>query len=116
MFHNFWNKTIGHNSKIAQLEGPVNLPAASLQWGALPPHECPGYITKQSDGEVPALELWGMGSTPSLPSLPGPLWSRVIAPERVLSMDPIELFDIENECKQITYAELKFLKKNCLII
>ena len=26
-----------------------------------PPHECPGYDTKQSDGEVPAmLELWGM--------------------------------------------------------
>ena len=26
-----------------------------------PPHECPGYDTKQSDGKVPAiLELWGM--------------------------------------------------------
>ena len=26
-----------------------------------PPNECPGYDTKQSDGEVPAmLELWGM--------------------------------------------------------
>ena len=37
-----------------------------------PPNECPGYDTKQSDGEVPAvLELWGMRSTPSLPSLPG---------------------------------------------
>ena len=30
-----------------------------------------GYDTKQSDGEVPVmLELWGMRSTPSLPSLP----------------------------------------------
>ena len=39
-----------------------------------PPNECPGYDTKQSDGEVPAVpELWGMRSTPSLPSLPGPL-------------------------------------------
>ena len=38
------------------------------------PKECPGYDTKQSDGEVPAiLELWGMRSTPSLPSLTGPL-------------------------------------------
>ena len=43
--------------------------------------------TKHSDGEVPMmLELWGMQSTPSLPSLPGSLWSRVVAPERALSM------------------------------
>ena len=37
------------------------------------------------------LELWGMQSTPSLPSLPGPLWPRVEAPDRVLSMGQIEL-------------------------
>ena len=48
---------------------------APLQRGKTPPNECPGYDTKQSDGEVPAmLEIWGMRSTPSLPSLPGPLW------------------------------------------
>ena len=29
--------------------------------------------------------------TPLLPSLPGPLWSRVVAPDRVLSMGQIEL-------------------------
>ena len=41
---------------------------------------CPGYDTKQSDGEVPAmLELWGMRSTPLLLPLPGPLWPRVVA-------------------------------------
>ena len=41
------------------------------------------YDTKQSDGEVPAmLELWGMQSTPSLPSLPGPLWPGVVAPDK----------------------------------
>ena len=52
-----------------------------------PPNECPGYDTKQSDGEVPAvLELWGMRSIPSLPSLPGPLWPGVVAPDRALSM------------------------------
>ena len=51
------------------------------------PDECPGYDTKQSDGEVAAvLELWGMRSTPSLPSLPGPLWPGVVAPDRALSM------------------------------
>ena len=36
-------------------------------------------------------ELWGMWSTPSLPSLPGPLWPGVVAPDRVLSMGHIEL-------------------------
>ena len=57
-----------------------------LHRGVRPPpptNECPGYDTKQSDGEVPAvLELWGMRSTPSLPSLPGPLWPRVVAPDK----------------------------------
>ena len=32
------------------------------------------------------LELWGMGSAPSLPLLPGPLWSGMVAPDRALSM------------------------------
>ena len=55
--------------------------------GKTPPNECPGYDTKQSDGEVPAvLELWGIWSTPSLPSLPSPLWPGVVAPDRALSM------------------------------
>ena len=45
------------------------------------------YDTKQSDGEVPAVvEHLGMQSTPSLPSLPGPLWPGVVAPDRALSM------------------------------
>ena len=53
----------------------------------VPPNEFPGYDTKQSDGEIPAvLELWGMRSTPSLPSLPGPLWPGVVVPDRSLSM------------------------------
>ena len=57
----------------------------SVEW--YPRNECPGYDTKQSDGEVPAmLELWGMQSTPLLPSLPGPLRPRVVAPGRARSM------------------------------
>ena len=32
------------------------------------------------------LELWEMWSTPSLPALPGSLFSGVVAPDRVLSM------------------------------
>ena len=51
-------------------------------------HLCnPGYDTKQSDGEVPVmLGLWGMQSTPSLPLVLGPLWPRMVAPDRALSM------------------------------
>ena len=46
-----------------------------------PPNECPGYDTKHSDGDVPVmLGLWGIRSTTSLPSLPGPLGPDVIAP------------------------------------
>ena len=40
------------------------------------------------------LELWGMLCTPSLQSLSSTLWPGVVAPDRVLSMDQIELFDI----------------------
>ena len=53
---------------------------------------CPRYDTKQSDRGVPVmLELLGIRSIPSLPLLPGPLWPRVVALDRVLSMDQIEI-------------------------
>ena len=53
--------------------------------GQDPPQRVSRYDTKQSDAEAPVmLELWGMRSTPSLLSLPGPLWRRVVAPNRVL--------------------------------
>ena len=59
---------------------------------APPRNESPGYDTQQSDGEIPVmLELWGMRCTPLLPLFPSPLWSRVVAPKRVLSMGQIEL-------------------------
>ena len=55
------------------------------RWDLLP--EYPGFDTKQSHGEVPViLELWGMQSIPSLALLPGPLWLRMVAPDRALSM------------------------------
>ena len=48
-----------------------NSPTAPLQRDKTLPNECPGYDTKQSDGEVPVITgLWGMLSTPSLPLLP----------------------------------------------
>ena len=60
------------------------IPRLLLCRGVRPPFKvCPGYDTKQCDGEVPVmLELWGTRSTPSLPSLPGPLWPGVVAPDR----------------------------------
>ena len=82
-----WNKTVWHlNLCIAQSAGAVEYTVCTSAEGN-PPNECPVYDTKQSDGEVPAVrELWGMRSTPSLPSLPGPLWLGVVAPDRALSM------------------------------
>ena len=59
------------------------------------PNECPGYDTKHSDGKAPVmLELWRMRSIPSLPLLLGSLWPGIVAPDRVLSMGQIKLFDI----------------------
>ena len=62
-----------------------NTPTASLQRGKTPPplNKCPGYDTKQSEGEATVmLELWGKWSTPLLPTLQGPLWPRVVAPDK----------------------------------
>ena len=74
--------------------GLQNSLTASLQMGKTPsPNECPGYDTKQSDGEALVLEFWGMWSSSSLPSLPGPLWPGVLASDRVLSMSQIEVFE-----------------------
>ena len=52
--------------------------------GGKTPNKCPGYDINPSDGEAPViLELWGLWNTPLLPLLLGPLWPRVVAPERV---------------------------------
>ena len=66
----------------------------SVGWGCWQrvktlPNECPGYDTKQSDGEVPV--IWKKQSTPSLPSLPGSLWPGVVVPDSILSMGQIGL-------------------------
>ena len=41
-----------------------------------------------------------------LPLLPGPPRHGVGAPDRILSLDQIELFDIQSVCKQMTNAKL----------
>ena len=57
-----------------------------------PTNYCPGYDTKQSDVEFPViLELWGMQSTHSLPSLLGLFWPIGLVPDRVISMGQIEI-------------------------
>ena len=48
---------------------------------------CPGYGTKQFDGEASVmLDRWGMQSTSLLSSHPGLLWLGEVASDRVLSM------------------------------
>ena len=58
----------GYNTFLAQSAGAVEYPDCFSAEGVRPtPNECPGYDTKQSDGEVlEMLELWGMRSTPLL--------------------------------------------------
>ena len=77
------HKTRPIQTKICPVGWGCRIHRLLLCRGVTPPNECPGYDTKQSDGEVPAmLELWGIRSTPSLPSLPGPLWPGVVAPDK----------------------------------
>ena len=66
------------------------------RWIRPPPNEYPGCDIKPSDGEARLLEIWEMWSTSSLLLLPGPLWLAVVAPDRVLSMGQIELFNYLN--------------------
>ena len=75
--------------KLVQLAGAVEYTDYISTESKTPPMIV--LDTKQSDGEVS-----GMWSTPSLLLFPGPLWPGVVAPDRVLSMDQIELFDILN--------------------
>ena len=54
------------------------------------------YDIKQSDSEAPAVHLWEIWSTPSLPLLPGPLFTGAVVPDRVQSMTQTELVFIGN--------------------
>ena len=68
-----------------------------------PTNEYPRYGTEKSDGDVPVmLELWGMRSPPSLPSLPGPLRFEVVGPG---------IYGL-NRTKLCTYAKLNCLKQD----
>ena len=94
MLRAIMNKSWGQHPTPSQL-GLKNIPTALLLRGKTPPHVCPGYDIKQSNDEALVMrELWGIRSTPSLPSLSGPLKPSMVAPEMVLYMGQTELFDI----------------------
>ena len=77
-----WNKTV-FTITSAYFPDFKNTPTASLQKGMNPQQVSWIYDTNQSDGDVSVmLELWGMWSTPLLPSLPESRWPGVVAPDR----------------------------------
>ena len=64
---------------FAQFAGAVEYTDCFSVEGEDFPNECPDNDTKQSDGDVQVMpELWGMRSTPSVPSLPGLLRPAVV--------------------------------------
>ena len=78
---------------------------------------CPGCDSKQSDGEDPVLELWGMWSTPSLPLLPGPFWSRVIIPNSLIygsngTVKPLNYAKINDWCQIGLLEPLNCVERN----
>ena len=85
---------------IPELNNPIYSDVYKPSWhlcrGIIsPPNECPGYDTKKSDCKATVmLELWGIWITFLLPSLLGLLWPEVVAPDRVIAMGLMELFDI----------------------
>ena len=69
-----------------------------------PPRSVLDITLKPSNGQAPAVEIWRMGSSPSLLLFPGSHWPRVVTPDRVLSMGQIE----QNMCAN------KWLMLNCV--
>ena len=75
------------------------------------PNECPDYDIKQSGGKaLVILEFGGMWSAPSFVLLLGPLRLGMVATEKVISLDQIQLFNTYPVSKQITYTKLSCKK------
>ena len=78
--HLFHNKCFGYGGGIITHSNSWLFSSSfRIHWlylcrGVTPPNECPAYNIKLFDGKVPALEIWAMWCTPSLPSLPGQLY------------------------------------------
>ena len=93
----FKDCNLTNSREEAQFPGSVEYTDfVSAEWvRPLSPNECPRYDIKQSDDEAPALEFGGnVGVSLHCHFLPDLLTSGVVAPDRVLSIDQIELFDI----------------------
>ena len=59
---------------MAQMAGAIEYTDCISAEGYDSSNKCPRYDTKQSDDETSVMpKLWGMQSSPSLPSLPGAL-------------------------------------------
>ena len=99
IINGWWIRTPCHFSykktltqiKANRLELPI-IPASSLLRGEDSLNDCPGYDTKQSNGEAPViLQLQRMQRTPFLTLLPGLIWPGVAAPDWIISMGRIKL-------------------------
>ena len=75
-----WHERIMHLFPIAKSAGAVEYTDC---FSVRPLNKCPDMALNNL---MVMLELWGMQSTPSLSSLPGPLWPGMVALDRVLSM------------------------------
>ena len=88
---NYQQPAVTYN--VAQSDGAVENPdLLSARVRPPPPQWLSWFDNKQFNGEVPVmLELRGMRITPSLISLPGPLWPGVVAPNWVQNEGLVEL-------------------------
>ena len=90
---------------MAQLDGAAEYTSYFSAKEYNPPlDECPGFDTKQSNGEFSViLELWGIRSTLSLALLPDPLWPGMLVPDMgQIELFKVEMFDHLTVCKQMT--------------
>ena len=77
---------------MAKSDGAAEFGDCISAQGQYSPNKCSEYDTKQSDDEASVmLLLRRTRRTPLLPSLPGSLWLREVALDRVLFMGQIEL-------------------------
>ena len=77
---------------FAQSAGAVEYPDCISTGREYFSDECLRYDNKQSDGDVSVmLDLWGMRSTFSFPSLLGSQWPVVVTPDRVLLIGQISV-------------------------
>ena len=83
-----FDKTLIHCSQIKWSRRIYRLHLC--RGGKIYSKSCHGYDIKQSDDKAPVMEIERMRSIPSLPSLPGPLWPRMVALDRVQCMGQIE--------------------------